>query len=225
MTKKSFSVFIPNMFIDNHTNLNFKAKPVSFVKVNNLAGEFKLYKITPEDKSFLDNLYNNIDFERLYPDLSKLQYIIWSSILRFGIENAPLSKYVTYLSAYNNKPCGLINFTPSDNGYRLNYVCTWPVEAKKRVPCAGQVLFHRFFNDMLGNNGSKAALSVLKRSPFNPSSKYMKLGFKLMGGDNWQDEMSITRSKAESTFGKLEKFIKSTPIQEEKNIDLFHEFA
>lgn len=142
------------------------------------SGKLKLYKLTDsEDIKFLKELSEKTDMKDLMPDLTKDEYFRWHEMLEYAVDNSAKKGNVTYLETVNNKPCGIITFTPGKTTV-LNCICTWPVEFGKKVKMAGKNLFYQMFLDFQGLKGKRIKLEAITNGPYDTVSKYESLGFK-----------------------------------------------
>ena len=107
-----------------------------------------------------------------------------------------------FVAFKENKPCGIITFEQGEKKFHLDCICTWPVETGKKVTLAGAIL-----------NG-----------PFDTVSKYSKLGFKQVGGENHLVAMRTNKSNTENTMKKLNDIILTTPIKDADEVDLIKTF-
>ena len=80
----------------------------------------------------------------------------------------------------------------------------------KKVPFAGQILFNEFFKRVLDSSVDAVELLALKYSPFSPISKYLKLGFKQLGGTDGLETMRISRQGIQTAIQKQDEFISYT---------------
>lgn len=88
------------------------------------------------------------------------------------------------------------------------------------MPFAGQILFNALFKHVLDSKLNGIELTALKYTPFDPVSKYLKLGFRCSGGDNWTEDMKINMEGIKTAISKQSSSITSTFVQKQKNVDL-----
>ncbi len=186
---------------------NFKAIPIAKININGIKNQYKLYEITKNDIGFLNNFYKNLDLKTLMPNLKDYEYVAWDGVIQNLVEVAVKNGRKTIMETLDGKLCGLLNYKEYPLKFHVNYVATVPVEPKTKVPFAGQILFNEFFRRLLDSCIDKAELNALKYSAFSPITKYIKLGFKSIGGDNQIESMRIYRENIIETFKKQNKFI------------------
>ena len=114
----------------------------------------------------------------------------------------------------------VINFSSFTNKFHINYVATFPVEPKTKVPFAGQILFNEVFKRVLDSCTDMVELKALRYSPFSPISKYLKLGMKPMGGTDYYEKMRLERNEILSAVNKQEQFFTVTEINDRRDIPL-----
>ena len=209
------------MKVSHIDNTKFCGIPISTVKVKNNNSVYKLYDIKTEaDLDFLKKMPNILDFRKLMPGLREIDYIIWERLFGSAVESAKNTTNSVYIETCDNVPCGLMNYFHRNNIYHINYVVTFPDKPGHRVPCGGQILFNELYKRFLSSNANKVELQALKDSPFDPISKYLKMGFKMLGGDNYSEAMRINRVNAVETFRKQNEYIFSEPLKNQKDVDL-----
>lgn len=209
------------MKVSNIDNTKFCGIPISTVKVKNVNSSYKLYDIETEaDLNFLQKISNILDLSKLMPGLREIDYIIWERLFGSAVESAKNPWNSVYLEACDNVPCGIMNYFHRNNVYHINYVVTFPDKPGHRVPCGGQILFNELFKRFIKSDAGKIKLQALKESPFDPIMKYLKMGFKMLGGDNYSEAMHLNRVNALETYRKQSEYIFSEPLINQKDIDL-----
>ena len=63
-------------------------------------------------------------------------------------------------------------------------------------------------------------LLAIKYSPFSAISKYMQMGFRSIGGDNFFENMSINRERMTKALSQTKELIKLEPITNAPEEDL-----
>lgn len=179
--------------------------------INNIETPISVYLITPKDIAFLDKLGKSLKMRGLMSKLSENMCNIWQEIFNLSISQAKSKDKVTLMGFFNNKPCSVINYTREKNGYKINTVCSWPVESDKKVPYAGKTLFSVLFRDFLQNNFSHIDLDAITNGPFNAVGKYMSLGFKQRGGENYILAMRANKESVVKSLNSLDKIIRVKP--------------
>lgn len=190
--------------------------------IKNAETSIGLYQITHNDRPFLQKLRNTIKMNELMPNakFTKAEFDRWQEMLNVALDKALNSDRKCFIAAKDNKPCGIITFHPGGNKYHLDCICTWPVEAGKKVTLAGQTLFKQMFTDFLNSKANTLSLDAILNGPFSTVSKYSRLGFKQVGGENWLVAMRINRETTEKTMKTLNDIIDSTPINNNKDVNL-----
>ena len=210
-----------HMKVSFRDNINFEGIPISDIKVLGNKSKYKLYDIDHHDTLFLNKMYESVNLEKLMPKMHESDIFIWNSLLKSAIDCSKNSYRKTFLETCDNVPCGILNYTEFDTFYHLNYVVTFPTKPENRVPYAGQILFNELFQRFLPEKDvTKIEMQALRNSPFNPISKYLKLGFWQCGGDNYSEGMKINKAKALNTLNKQSEYLTSTPLANQTNTDL-----
>jgi len=188
------------------------------INFNNIETSIDIYKIQVQDFEFIENLKKSINLKALMPKMNESHLNVWNSILQQAFTKGSRKAGTTYLAAVNNKPCGIMTFKEEKNCLFLDTICTWPVEKEKRAPFAGKALMQTMFQDFMQSKHNMIDLYAIKNGPFNAVSKYLSLGFKPRGGENDIEVMRAQKPDIVKTLAALEKFIKTTPVNEEKNL-------
>lgn len=190
---------------------------------DNKITRLKVFELTPDDKPFLRYMYNNLEIERLAPQIDSIKMEVWYTMLKEAIDLSGGQKYKSYLLARGKKPCGVMTFEPNSNKYEITRVCTWPVKKNEKVPLAGKTLFKTAFEEFLKSNANIINIDAIKNGPYDTVGKYMQLGFKPVGGGNFIEVMRTTRSAVTQTLQKLNSLITSKPTGKTENVNLFEE--
>ena len=213
-------------------NNNYKAsQPLKFTGIHianstnyikNAETNIDLYQITRNDRAFLQKLRNTIKMNELMPDakITKSEFDRWQEMLNVALDKALNTDRKCFIAAKDNKPCGIITFHTGKNKYHLDCICTWPVEAGKKVVLAGQTLFKQMFTDFLGSKANILSLDAILNGPFDTVSKYSRLGFKQVGGENWLVAMRTNRETTEKTMKHLNNIINTTSANNDKDLNL-----
>lgn len=200
---------------------NFQAIHIANNYIKNTETTIKLYELnSTADKNFLKKLPERIKMENLMPDLSRHSYDRWNEMLQYAVDNALQSDRKTFLTAVDNKPCGLAVFLPGKNKFHLDCICTWPIEFGKKVKLAGSTLFKQLFTTFQEAKASKITLEAIIDGPFDNVSKYKKLGFIECGGENREIFMETTAPKIKQTMKKLDSIIETEKIPDSKDENL-----
>ena len=209
------------MKVSFRDNVIFKGMPISDIKVLGSKSIYKLYDINPHDANFLEKMYKSINLKKMMPKMHEGDIFIWDSMLKSAIDCSKNSYRKAFLETCDNIPCGILNYTAFDTFYHLNYVVTFPTKPQNRVPYAGQILFNELFQRFIPEKDvTKIEMQALRNSPFDPISKYLKLGFWQCGGDNFSEVMKINKEKASAALKKQSEYLTSTPLSNQANVDL-----
>ena len=208
------------MKINPVNNVNHKGIPIADIKVKGIDSCYKLYKVNYADKEFLEKMYLSIDLKKLMPKMSQRDYVLWDEIIKNAISLSKSKDTKTIFETSDNKPCGIMNYKEICNRYHVSYVATFPTEEKKRIPCAGQILFNELFKRFTQSDKDRIELSAIREAPFDPISVYLKLGFRMSGGDDYCEYMGINKNNAAGILLKQNDFITYNPIKNAQKIDL-----
>ncbi len=214
------------MQITNKNNTSFTGIHILNTKClsrDNKITRLKVFELTPDDKPFLRYMYNNLEIERLAPQIDSIKMEVWYTMLKEAIDLSGGQKYKSYLLARGKKPCGVMTFEPNSHKYEITRVCTWPVKKNEKVPLAGKTLFKTAFEEFLKSNANIINIDAIKNGPYDTVGKYMQLGFKPVGGGNFIEVMRTTRSAVTQTLEKLNSLITSKPTGKTENVNLFDE--
>lgn len=202
------------------TSPNFGAKLVALKQIdfNDIKTSIDIYKLQPQDESFINMLKTTVKLYELMPNMKPYNINHWQSIFNLSMNNVNPQKMTSYLALNNNKPCGILNYRNKNNKLFLDTICTFPTEKEKRIPFAGKVLMQTLFEDCIKSGFDTINLNAVTNGPFNAVSKYLSLGFKIIGGEDFVHVMRVQKSDIEISLNKLDKFIKTTVVNEEKNL-------
>ncbi len=190
--------------------------------IKNLETSIDLYEVTNKDRAFLKKLKETVKMSDLMPDkmISKEGYDRWQEMLSLAVDKAAGSDRKTIIAAKDNKPCGIITYKPDKRTYELDCICTWPVEAGKKVALAGQTLFKQMFSEFLKQKSNFIELVAILNGPFPVVHKYMRLGFKQTGGENFLVAMRTNQEQVKNTMKYLDDIIITTPVNDSKDVNL-----
>lgn len=202
-------------------NINFQGIPTA--KVKTPFNTINLYNINSEDYGLVHKIKKNLNLKELMPGLKENEYNIWDSIIHSAFVDNFYRNSQAIIAACENKPCGVMNFDKNRASFSLNYIGTWPITKGQKVPFAGKSLFMELFKKFLDSKALFIELNALRYGPFDPVGKYLKLGFKPYGGDNYQEIMRMNRETAQKSFQRLEQDIKFETIDSSQNVNLTKE--
>lgn len=211
--------FTKYMQVNSINNTSFTGIPISEIKVKGKNSIYKLYDISPKDSPFLNRMYDSINLKKNYPGLSEKEYFLWQGLLKTGVENAANSDKKVLLETCDNVPCGILNYIAGPKRYNLSYIVTFPTKPKEKVPCAGQILFNELFKRFIPDSANFIELQAMREAPFSPVTKYLRLGFKMHGGDSISEEMSIGKDGATAALAKQKEFLTSKVLSNQPDED------
>ena len=200
-------------------NISFMGIPVS----REIQRNFTIYKLTPKVGAYINTLAQNINHRKCCSGLTELQYDLWEDTTKRGLQEAFYHGRQGFLLAKDGNPCGIMNITPKPATHTLNFISTWTDENNKRIPFAGKTLFAELFKNFLNSDAYNIELTALKHTPFNAFAKYLQLGFKPYGGNNFQEMMRIKRNDAEKSLARINQYINLTAVKNGEDLDLFTE--
>lgn len=195
--------------------------------IKNIETNIDLYEITNKDRAFLKKLRESVKMSELMPDknISQQGYDRWQEMLNLAIDKAFNSDRKSVIAVNDNKPCGIITFMPGKRTYKLDCICTWPVEIGKKVTLAGQTLFKQMFEDFLTAKSHFIELVAILNGPFSVVHKYMHLGFKQTGGENFLVAMRTNQEQVKNTMKTLDDIIITNHISDAKDINLLEKLG
>lgn len=205
---------------DNY--INFKGIHIATARpmLKNVgASPLELYKLTNNDKKFTSDLFNNINLERLYPGLDFDKYKLWYRFIKQALTETWNSQPI--IVTQDNIPCGAINFK-KNRVYDILSRATWPINSGERVSFAGKALTLELFNIFLNDKDNVNAIrtNVVRAGVFDTITKCMELGFRSRGGDNYNEQMGISRSSVEKIVEKFRPIIEINEHNSEDDLDL-----
>ena len=212
-----------NSINENNYRQNFGAIKVARARITTDAGTklYHLYNLERHDQDFLRNLYNKIDVEKRYPGLSDTEYSLWDYVLDVGLRGYYDNRIRKGLLLANQDkiPCGVMKYEDNKAKANIKYFATWPIEVSQRVPLAGKTLMLEFFRQILDNPGTRIVeLNALKYSAFSPISKYMEMGFKMVGGTDGNQLMHLKLENIPAVIEKFKNKIKIMPLTEPRKV-------
>ena len=188
--------------------------------IKNIETPISVYFLTEKDTAFLNQLKKIINMKNLMSGLPENMYNIWQEIFNLSITQAKNSSNVTLMGFFRNKPCSIVNYTKEKKSYKIYTICSWPVERDKKVPYAGKTLFSLLFRDFLQNDYKYIDLDAITNGPFSAVSKYMSLGFKQRGGENYILSMRAGKENVLRALHSLDSFMTITPCTSFKEVNL-----
>lgn len=191
------------------------------VKLNNSSLKYDLYKITGVDTDFLEELRKSLDLRKLYSGLDDYGYTFWQRILNSVLAPSCFFNSNTILLTKDNLPCGGLKYTVNRDFYNIEGRVTWPLEKDKREPFAGKVLLLELYNIFLHDNKNRIKTCTVRRTPFDALSKSIEMGFSSVGGDNYNELMSINRQKIAGMISKFKPIIEIIQHRGEEYSNLF----
>ena len=188
--------------------------------IKNIETPISVYFITQKDNAFLDKLGKSLKMRDLMSRLSENMCNIWQEIFKLSISQAQCKDKFTLMGFFKNKPCSVMNYTKEKNSYKINTICSWPVEPDEKVPYAGKTLFSLLFRDFLQSDCKHIDIDAITNGPFSAVAKYMSLGFKQRGGENYILAMRANKESVAKSLNSLDEFITVNPSVCFKEVDL-----
>ncbi len=212
------------MKIQPTQSTNFKALPIAKAEVIGLEGKYKLFKIMPDDIDYLKNYVKDINLPEIAEGFSKEEYNNWYNVIEKGLLfSGKEFGREGILCAYNNKPCGVLNYSimADKRSSFVNYAATWTSEKGKKVPLANQIMFFKLFRNLSEKGGCNVRLNALINSPYCPVMKYKTLGFASIGSDfDGLENMKINEPRIIKSLENLAKKIKLTDINTKEEVNI-----
>lgn len=199
-----------------------KTNPMSFRGINiSNTQNLKLYKITPKDSFFLEELSSKIDLKKLQPDLDNDGIDVCSYIIKRGLRCAQWNSTESVLLAYKNVPCGILVSTPERKKNVVDYIATWPIKRGEKPSLGGKTMFLQMFEDALIKDAKPVELDAVRYG--KAISFYMQLGFGAIGGDFNYETMRIGVEKIKKTIEILKEKISLVKTNNTEDVDLYKE--
>lgn len=212
------------MIKNNQKSPSFKAREIAQTRtiIKNIETKITLYELNHKDKTFLTQLPEKIDLQKLMPNLTPQGYSRWKEMLQVAVDKAILTDRKSCLAVVDNKPCGIITYKPGKRTFDLDCICTWPVEFGKKVKAGGKTLFNQLFNTVLKQKSERIKLEAITNGPFETVENYKKLGFVITGGKDHKVFMETNSNKIQKTLKKLNDFIEYRPVLNSENENLLN---
>lgn len=210
------------MINNNKKPPSFKAREIAQTRtiIKNIETKITLYELNHKDKTFLTQLPEKVDLQKLMPNLTPQGYSRWKEMLQVAVDKALLTDRKSCLAVVDNKPCGIITYKPGKRTFDLDCICTWPVEFGKKVKAGGKTLFNQLFNTVMEQKSEKIKLEAITNGPFETVENYKKLGFFITGGEGHKVFMETNSNKIQKTLKKLNDFIEYKPVLNSENENL-----
>ena len=211
------------MHINSVNSTNFNGIHVATLsnKANNSVFDLNVYKIVPSDKPFLDIMQDNIHLGVLTKGISRDGLEKWHTIIKRAVDMSVSPMRSVHLLAKDKKPCGIVACSNSYGNYKIDYIATWPVKSNEKVPLAGKALFRVVFDDFLKSGLLRIDMDAIKDGPYDCIAKYMRLGFKSMGGGNFIEKMRATSEDVKKSVSMLDNLLIFKKTGETKDLNLF----
>lgn len=209
------------------TTLHFNAIKIARTRnvVKNVETTIDLYELNPiHDKIFLNQLKDKIKVKTLMPNLPIQAYSRWQEIFTYAVENALDIDKQSILAVTQNKPCGILVFSPNPKEFHLDCICTWPIEYGKKVTLAGTTLFNQVFKKFINSRAKKINLEAIQNGPYDTVSKYKKLGFVECGNKDNEILMETNTPTVKQILETLNQIIESKELTNQKYEKLHRKF-
>lgn len=209
------------MQVYNNTNysLNFKATKVA-TTYNYVRGNTSIdvFRLSTEDKKFLDKLLEKISIKNLCPKLSESVQSRWQKVFDYCIQEAKENLSQSYIAITNGKPCGILTYR--DDGMRNNFlsgVCSIPNPNGKKTPLAGHTLLYQIFKDSSEQSPQRGiVLEAIHNGPVDVVKKYEDIGFTQIAEIEDYTVMSCNKFKVTNELKNFEKQIEYESVEPEK---------
>ena len=193
------------MKINSQNNTNFQAYKIARVTTE-LKGrdvsDIEIYRLTRDDRTFLNKLEKQIDYTKLFPKLTAALQRRWQKVLTYCIACAHDPDNKSYIALHKGKPCGIMTYT-EDSSFYLEGLCAIPQEKNKKVPFTGDTLLYQLFRDAFAYGASDIKLKAVTDGPFDVVKKYESRGFKKNPASVQYTEMRCNKHKIKE---QLEEF-------------------
>ena len=206
----------------------FEARLISRanIKLPSSRVSYNIYELYDEDKPFLSNMQHAVDLKKLMNvPLDMLKK--WNALFECATTMETSFGYKNFLIANENgRPCGAIvtkKYNP--NHYKVQYLCTWPAEAGKRVVLAGKSLMLGIYKKILNEDGlfSGMSLEAARDGLFNPVKRYLDLGFSHFSGDEYIANMNIDRIKMYEMLDEYDDIVHIEEVRPSRYVYLGNE--
>lgn len=202
-------------------NVSFQG--INLSNADLLGHRMQIYKLTQNDRAFLEKLRKNVHLNELDSLLTSDDYYVYNSILKRSFDHALDNDKSSMLLSCDNIPCGIMVNSKTPAKHFVDYICTWQTEKDKKAPFGAQTLFEQMYKEFLNSKAGYIELYATKHG--SAVRKYLNIGFKMMGGDNCTEIMRITRGNAAAFYTKLKDKIKLIPAKDAQDIDLLKRFS
>ncbi|MCM1264984.1 MAG: hypothetical protein NC200_02195 [Candidatus Gastranaerophilales bacterium] len=181
---------------------------------------YDLYQVTPTDAEYLRSLADNMDMQKMFPNLDEQGRKVWFDMIEKGLKSNISGDKKSILLAENNVPCGIMNYTAGSRKFSVNYVAGWQKSKDEPIPAKATLMFMELFKQLNEKDAHYVELSALRYGPVEVISKYMRLGFKMCGGDNYEETMQANKNTVAKKLAELNQKIDFTSIQDGKDVPL-----
>jgi hypothetical protein len=211
--------------IYNNYSTSFKATKIATAK-NFARGKtiIDIYKLSIEDKNFLEKLGNKISIKDLCPTLSESIQARWQKLFNYCIQEAKETGSHTYIAISDNKPCRILSYLEKGNKNNfLSGVCAIPDVYGNKTPLTGLTLLFQMFKDCTIKNAEKGIiLEAIHNGPVDVLKKYEELGFTKNTELKDYTVMSSNKFKIKEALHKLQKQIEYIEEKQQAiDLDLF----
>lgn len=197
-------------------NVSFTGINLSNIDINK--NKISIYQITEKDRPLVTKLKKKINLKELIPKIRDDEFEIYDYILKKGLETSLFRNNESMLLTCNKIPSGIIVNKNNKTTQIVDYICTWPFKVNQKTPFGGQLLFEETFKNFL--NTDKSFIELYATRFGDAVSKYQKLGFSSLGGDNFTELMRISREKVQASYLKLKEKLNLIQSNSNEDIDL-----
>lgn len=161
----------------------FKGLPVAKIRLKNLPAcdEITIIQLSKEDLPFLNNMFEKINLEKMYPNLpEKKDFDKWKDMIFGAISNIEFGAK-GFLAARKNKPCAILSFSDIDSnqGFYIDHAASWPLAPNEGTKGAGKSIFRHILGKGAEENKKLARLvpDTLTPRGKNCNDFYKEIGF------------------------------------------------
>lgn len=198
----------------------FGAIPVAKVRAKASNSVYRLYQLEQTDRTFLERLSEKVDVRNLYPNLTEDEHFIWDGSLKKAIDTSLDTGRTAYLETCDGVPCGIMNYSGKPNSIHFDRIATFPIKKGERVPYAGQILYHQLYKQFLKEGKESISVVSPRHSPFSPIANYVRMGFKLMGGTEYTENLKISEDAVKKAYANQQKFLTFDRFKKSESVNL-----
>lgn len=184
--------------------------------IGDIPAEIKLYRIEPQDYSFLKDMRSNIRMRELLPEMSvKKNFSEWKGIIDHAVNDIIAGKK-GILAAINDKPCAIASIGQTTGGSVYVYnLSSWPVAPDTRVKDAGKSVMRQIYYDALKDKNRMVSLTPLLDGPTDTLKFYRSMGFELR--NPLEGEWAASHRAIDIYSDLMDDFLHYEPVKDAKS--------